>query len=283
MAFYAFPLLIEKTFSKIARPFLFRHVSRKRISQLSFQKLTETLAREFGQKSIKYVVSSELSTFLREHLEQLPRVIVSGGSDWDLREDEYELVQSLDHTIFYIQNLNFPEVRNVKLLPIGVEDMRWARNGMSWNFRKSHIDRSKVRRVLVGPFGATHMERVECAAAARSISVCDLFVQRISNWGYSHLASSYVFVACPRGNGLDTHRFWETIYRGSIPVVIDSQWSETLVSYGLGLVTVSTWENLGEVLEFPISTQPTDSYFVCPKWWQERFRADLQFVQASIS
>lgn len=27
------------------------------------------------------------------------------------------------------------------------------------------------------------------------------------------------FVICPRGNGIDTHRIWETLYMGSIPIV----------------------------------------------------------------
>jgi len=30
---------------------------------------------------------------------------------------------------------------------------------------------------------------------------------------------SHHFVLCPRGNGLDTHRLWETLYMGSIPIV----------------------------------------------------------------
>ena len=30
---------------------------------------------------------------------------------------------------------------------------------------------------------------------------------------------SHTFVLCPRGNGLDTHRLWETLYMGSIPIV----------------------------------------------------------------
>lgn len=28
------------------------------------------------------------------------------------------------------------------------------------------------------------------------------------------------FVICPRGNGIDTHRLWETLYMGSIPIVL---------------------------------------------------------------
>ena len=30
---------------------------------------------------------------------------------------------------------------------------------------------------------------------------------------------AHLFVVCPRGNGLDTHRLWETLYMGSIPIV----------------------------------------------------------------
>ena len=37
-----------------------------------------------------------------------------------------------------------------------------------------------------------------------------LFLQRIRN---------HKFVLCPRGNGVDTHRLWETLYMGSIPIV----------------------------------------------------------------
>ena len=30
---------------------------------------------------------------------------------------------------------------------------------------------------------------------------------------------NHAFVLCPRGNGVDTHRMWETLYMGSIPIV----------------------------------------------------------------
>lgn len=30
---------------------------------------------------------------------------------------------------------------------------------------------------------------------------------------------AHSFTLCPRGNGIDTHRLWETLYMGSIPIV----------------------------------------------------------------
>jgi hypothetical protein len=36
---------------------------------------------------------------------------------------------------------------------------------------------------------------------------------------YLYELRDHKFVLCPRGNGIDTHRLWETLYMGSIPIV----------------------------------------------------------------
>ena len=41
----------------------------------------------------------------------------------------------------------------------------------------------------------------------------------LSNSNYSEDLSIYKFILSPWGNGIDTHRIWETLYSGSIPVV----------------------------------------------------------------
>ena len=40
---------------------------------------------------------------------------------------------------------------------------------------------------------------------------------------YMDNINNYKFICCPRGNGIDTYRFWETIYMGSVPIVESSQ------------------------------------------------------------
>jgi len=37
---------------------------------------------------------------------------------------------------------------------------------------------------------------------------------------YAEKIKKHNFVLCPWGNGIDTHRFWETIYLGSIPITV---------------------------------------------------------------
>jgi hypothetical protein len=46
--------------------------------------------------------------------------------------------------------------------------------------------------------------------------------KRLDYASYMNHIGDSKFVLCPRGNGLDTHRFYETILMGSIPVVENS-------------------------------------------------------------
>lgn len=51
------------------------------------------------------------------------------------------------------------------------------------------------------------------------------------------------FVLCPRGNGLDTHRLWETLYMGGIPVLRRTEFEPSLVT-GLPVLIVREWTEL---------------------------------------
>lgn len=57
-------------------------------------------------------------------------------------------------------------------------------------------------------------------------------------------ARNHHYVLCPRGNGIDTHRLWETLYMGSIPIVIrdiaHSDWTD------LPILFVNSWDDVTE-------------------------------------
>jgi hypothetical protein len=267
----------EKILAKSLRPFLTSRISKKRISQLFFQKMVFELSSQWGEDKITYVESSDLTKYLG--LVGLPpKVLVSGGTDHDITELEYNIMKSASKTIFYVQNLDFPETTNIYTLPIGIEDLRWGRNGMPWNFSRSKKLRRKIEMTLVGPFAATHPSRQECVLAAKGSSFAQLEVSRLASWRYAKLASRFMFVACPRGNGLDTHRFWETLYRGSIPVVLESPHVRNLEKYSLPLLKIASWESLDESLRKFVSEGielKTEHSMLNPNWWVQRFTNDI--------
>jgi len=56
---------------------------------------------------------------------------------------------------------------------------------------------------------------------------------------YFKQLSSYNFVMCPRGRTIDTHRLWETLYAGSIPIVIYENCFRTFTD--LPILFINDW------------------------------------------
>jgi hypothetical protein len=65
-------------------------------------------------------------------------------------------------------------------------------------------ERVPLKEMFAGVPWVTHGECVNTFEGRR------IFLEDIRN---------HTFVLCPRGNGIDTHRLWETLYMGSIPIV----------------------------------------------------------------
>lgn len=54
---------------------------------------------------------------------------------------------------------------------------------------------------------------------------------------------SIPMVLCPEGNGPDTHRFWETLYMGGMPVVIENKFLNNFFDH-LPVIRLSRWSDL---------------------------------------
>jgi len=50
-------------------------------------------------------------------------------------------------------------------------------------------------------------------------------------------------VLCPEGNGIDTHRLWETLYMGGVPVMISTPYMNSL-THDLPVIHLMNWNEL---------------------------------------
>lgn len=76
---------------------------------------------------------------------------------------------------------------------------------------------------------------VTCEESVMTLEGRRQFLQSIRN---------HKFVLCPRGNGADTHRLWETLYMGAIPVVKRHVAMEDF--YDLPIVWIDDWTDVTE-------------------------------------
>jgi hypothetical protein len=51
------------------------------------------------------------------------------------------------------------------------------------------------------------------------------------------------YVLCPEGNGVDTHRIWETLYLGGIPIILSSNVLNPLLTE-LPVLIIRDWKEL---------------------------------------
>ena len=168
------------------------------------------------------------------------KVIILGNSD---RDFEFLDTEQLPRTVkqVFVQNLSKSGPR-ARVLPIGIENTRLGTNGRTELFHGHLVESPKQNRILVGPLSMTHAERAfYLDPNLGDLGFLDVLKGRVSPTAYAEIACGYKFVAAPRGNGLDTHRFWEALYRGSYPIVLKNSWSKQIQDLGVPLVEIESW------------------------------------------
>jgi hypothetical protein len=184
------------------------------------------------------------------------------------------MVQNLKK--IYLQNsfiLNDPLVSTI---PIGLENYRLGVNGNPKFIEKNLVITNPLQEVLFGPFSFTHISRQ---------TVMEEFENTAGPWRYvpewvppkkfNQLARSYKFVGAVRGNGVDTHRLWEALYRGNIPIVQRDAWASSLSSLDLPILMVDEWkaDMISEITKSSlhrVSSQKIPSLWI--GYWQDEIR-----------
>ncbi len=151
--------------------------------------------------------------------------IIVHNSDEEFSIDYLPLVESNQIRALYAQNVTFyhPKLTGI---PIGLANPWWKHGKREFakilNEKSEYIN-NKKRRLYVNFSTTTHPVRqyYRNVLIENGFDVRDLdshltqhqYIDRI-------LESTHVF--CPRGNGYDTHRFWEALYCGANPVLFES-------------------------------------------------------------
>jgi hypothetical protein len=192
---------------------------------------------------------SDLVTQLKnENVEQNQgRILIAGNGDFDFSESS--LLPRNIFQAFYLQNSTISDNKEIFTLPIGVENLSLGINGLTKNLRSLKDWKSKSKNVMVGPFSPTHKARSEILAQAHSDKDTFKIIEGpISPGKFALLMTRFRYVACPRGNGIDTHRFWEALYRGSVPIVKKDKWSKSLTELDIPFIEVDDWDVVPEAI-----------------------------------
>jgi hypothetical protein len=229
---------------------------------------------KFRSDKKSYVIYSDLDryvdaiSFASQHRDR-NFVLVSHNGDKTVNHTGLPL----NIKAWYTQNLNFAHDR-VFALPIGLENPQWHPGKIPQMLRMTESSKRvskgfcqfnpdtypKERKDLVQDLQNNQIEvdSYECINGEK-------FFQYLFN------LKIYKYCFCPRGNGIDTHRIWEALYMGCVPVV---KRHITHEFYGdkLPIMFVDEWQDFKDV-EFKISS--FQNPILTMKYWKNKICQSL--------
>jgi hypothetical protein len=199
---------------------------------------------------IVFVKTDYLGKFSKLNINELPNntVLVTHNSDINIRENPFgdKLGEKSIH--WFAQNLELDSTNNrfIHPLPIGFENRNWLKNGKLSVLRNTKNKEDKKDKILCAFNTSTNKERIKILYHLDSNDNVE-YLRRTNHKKYMNTLSEYKISICPPGNGLDTHRIWESLLVKTLPLVKKTAFSNNLFLLGVPLLLIDSWDELEEI------------------------------------
>lgn len=147
--------------------------------------------------------------------------LITHNSDYNINEHLFRKKPDCIKA-WWGQNINFTN-KNLFSIPIGLENI-WFRGGVQYNTIINKLTygvfQKKTKLIYVN-----HAQRNEIRKNAYIYFADKKYSTVKHSVNYNQYIQDIIehqFVLCPDGNGIDTHRLWESLYLGRIPIVFES-------------------------------------------------------------
>ena len=171
-----------------------------------------------------------------------PFILVSHNSDDAVTIEDLDLLNHPKLLTWFAQNGEFSHSK-LRALPIGLANNQWGAERLVGAFKAAQTYR-KTKCIYVNFSASTHPGR-----GAIFDAIAD--VPGVTQPGavpydqYITGMAEHQFCLCPRGNGIDTHRFWEAQYVDCIPILLKQDWTQAYSN--LPVLLLDTWSNLKSI------------------------------------
>lgn len=255
--------LYKKTFNKISDKFYylykqylgkyFRLSSYPYISGDTFRKNCNHVFDElskFDYKNVKkgdyiFVKTDFIEIFFKEMHPKIKEkyYLLTHNSDLPINSRHKYII---DEKIisWFAQNIEEKFSEKQFLIPIGLENKWLLKNGLIYKFNKILNEKPTKKHLLLASFNVeTHESRIHVYNNIALNNLVKFNFEKNKLKYLKELSSSY-FNLCPRGNGIDTHRIWESLFFETVPIVNKSIFTNELKNLGVPLFMVDDWNEL---------------------------------------
>lgn len=273
--------------------------------QMYIDEIDKTAKENKAELPTVYVVTTAMRRFRNDVLPYVktPFVLVTGDSDIPPEHvlGEKNITELLENSLvkkWFAQNTDFDHPKMVQM-PIGLDYHTLAAN-VSANMPpgkqeeallqvREDSDKFKDRNEVIfsDKFRMSHQSRQKIwSKLEKQIDPNVLFIHQnhIERTGMWKEMSKHKFIVSPRGRGPDTHRVWEVLALGSVPLVSNQPHTKLLKDHGLPHIELSDaeWGNLNseevkekmrQVTEQKQDGMPEPLYL---EYWVNKIRAEAK-------
>lgn len=200
--------------------------------------------QEYRRARTIFVKTDLLEQFLEDFARDATacRVLITGNSDREIHGIPKGLPPQLRR--WFAQN-TFVTSDVIRPLPIGLENHALGRNGRLCHFRTCTAQEVAAKKLrMFTAFAPRAPEREGLLQLLGTSSLVDAPARRLAPGRFQARLREYRFVIAPRGNGLDTHRFWESLYADAVPITRRTAWSRALKADGVPCIEVESWQDV---------------------------------------
>jgi hypothetical protein len=166
-----------------------------------------------------------------------PFILITHASDHSALASHQQLLEDARLIHWFAQNC---EVTHPKItpIPIGLANSNWPHGDLRTFNSVRKAETMRTRTLFCAHSLSTHKERIRKTIALIENGF-ETYDRAFRYEEYLFHLKGSLFVASPRGNGLDCHRTWEAIYCGAVPVVDDHMMYDHFPE--LPILRVSDW------------------------------------------
>jgi hypothetical protein len=219
--------------------------------QMEKHQILEDIDSDFDNPPILFLYAHLLKSFEQKiKFFANPFTLITHNSDYNLTNSDpvvQKILESDNLVCWWGQNLCFIHPK-MRFLPIGLANTMWD-HGKIENFMINTINKSEDIYFNFNIY--TNREKREHCYNVLKTQLPFLPMLPVDQ-NINRLAQ-YKWCICPEGNGVDTHRLWEAMYLGCVPIVLKSPFIDTLMHYTEGelpIYVIDTWSDLTN-LNFP--------------------------------
>ena len=181
------------------------------------------------------------------------KILITGHSDYDINENELDIINSSNLKLWLCQNKNCNHPKLLSI-PIGLPNLELGSeiHKISGNldivYNISKTKKEIINLVYLNFSSWTYpleREKVINLYSTKNWVTCeDTIITHEGRKNFLHNINNHKFVFATRGNGIDTHILWESLYLRTIPIVKRCIGMEDFND--LPILFIENWEDITE-------------------------------------